>query len=669
LSTKRKQEEGIPEEGIPSPIRDILTEDTESKAGWIRQALSALCAIWVVLHIYVAWFLPFSIDQLIILHVGIAGVIIFTNNFLKRRETNRVTSLVLVLFALLMMLATVYFYADYENMAGRIGSPSLDDVIIGTAWVVLVLLATYLGWGLVIPLLVLLTAIYALFGNYTIGLFFHSGIDFSRFIGYCSTYFMGTLGKLPGFSASLIIHFLLFGALLQAIGGAELIKKIGLLIGSRFKSGAAQTAVIASGMLGMVSGSIPANVAITGAFTIPMMKNQGYKPEYAGAVEAVASSGGQIMPPIMSVVAFLIAGLTGIPYASIVIAAFLPALVYYFSLSFNIVIRTQKMPIRFDDKTVRVEKLDFKRDILKPHGFLVIPIIVLTWRILIGETPSRAVFWGNLSMIVLGLINILLISKGSLKDAIVGYLKKVYQGFTRCGMETAKIAVVLAAVGIVMETFTTTGFGQRLSYYIVTMAAGSNRFLLVCLVAVLVLFFGMGMPSAGAYLISVLLAGPALVKLGFPLLSVHMFVFYFAILSALTPPVSLGVLVAISISKGKFLKTALHSLRLALPGLMMPFFFLYKPVILALGSNPFQAVLFNLLLLIGIGGLGVFFEGYFYGPIPWPLRVIFLVAAAGIFHPNNILSYIGASLIIAVCVFYFLKSKLIRKESTVGSTG
>lgn len=563
-----------------------------------KNVLNIACVIWVLMHIYVIWFLPFSIDQLKIFHLGFACVIVFLRYFLDKEKNPNLYRNICLFIAMVMVLLTLFFFLDYENIVERVGTPSIEDIVIGTIWITFIFLATYLGWGIVIPLLVSIVSLYALFGNYTSGVFFHSGLDFPRFIGYSSTYFMGTLGKLTGFSATLIVHFLLFGALLNAIGGAELIGKIATVVGSRFRSGAAQTAVISSAMIGMTTGSAPANVAITGAFTIPMMKKQGYTPEYAGAVESVASTGGQIMPPIMSICVFIMAGLTGIPLAQIIIAAFLPALIYYLFISFNLVIRTKKAGIQLT-KLDEASKIDFKKDILLKHGYLIIPVIILTWRILIGESPHRAVFWGNLSMIIIGLVSYIISGRHNIRNALYKYFKNVFDGFVKCANEAAKLALILGSIGIIMETLTTTGFGQRLSYIIVTMTGGSV-FFLVIMVAVLVLFFGMGMPTAGAYLVAVLLTAPAMVKFGFPILSVHMFIFYFSVLSQLTPPVSLAVLVAISISGGKYGETALHAMRLAIPGFLLPFFFLYQPAILGIAENPLGALQVGIILLLGL---------------------------------------------------------------------
>ncbi len=618
---------------------------------WLIQLGGLIGVLWVLMHVWAAWRLPFSLDKLKIIHLGVAGFLLFIQGALKAK-TSFIYKLWL-LMSLAILATAVFFFADYFNMVERVGMPSMGDLIAGSFLVLLVLLVTWISWRWVIPALVIGAMLYALYGNYLGGVLYHGGIDLPRLIGYSSTYFMGTLGSLTGLSANLIIHFLLFGALLQAAGGGQLIEKISLIVGSRFRSGTAQTAVVSSSMMGMVSGSIPANVAITGAFTIPLMIRRGYSREFAGAVETVASAGGQITPPIMSIVAFLIVGLTGIPYAQIVIAAALPALVFYLSISFTAMVHTKRLKPVSDQKTLKKNGIKFQ-EIMKEHGHLLIPVVILTWRILIGETPARAVFYANLSLVGLGLFRATLGGITGIKQRWINFGRQVYNGLAKCAVEAAKLAVVLGSIGIVMEIFTVTGFGQRLSYSIVAMAGDGSTLILSFLVAVLVLFFGMGMPSAGAYLVAVLLTAPAMITLGFPVLSVHMFVFYFAMLSSLTPPVCLGVLVAISISGGNFMGTTLTSMRLALPGFLMPFFFLYKPAMLGLGSNPLGALEVNLLLLICLFGISIFFEGYLVDKVGKLARAAFLIGSMMVLTPGMTLSWIGATIVLATGLLHLI---------------
>jgi TRAP transporter 4TM/12TM fusion protein len=616
-----------------------------------NRLLNLFLVVWILLHIYTVWKLPFSLDELKILHLGFAISTLLFSLFLAPKTEAQKYAWHWLVVSILTVFVTIFFFADYGNMIERSGMPSTSDVIAGTILVALVLLITWRIWGFVIPLLTVLVLLYAFFGHYLSGFFFHSGIDYPRLIGYSGTYFMGTLGNLTGLSASMIIHFLLFGALLQAAGGTQLIEKVSIIIGSRFRSGAAQTAVISSGALGMVSGSTAANIAITGAFTIPLMKKRGYHQDFAGAVETVASTGGQIMPPIMGVSAFIIAGLTNIPYSRIVIAAFLPAMVYFLNLSFAIWVHTRKSNILLVQQDLELPTIRFL-DIAKQHGHLVVPVIILTWRILIGETPAKAVLMANITLMAVGTIHAFVFGVDGRWDSVVKFGRQVYSGLAKGALEASKLAVVLAAMGIIVEMFTVTGFGQRLSYTMVDIA-GRSSLILIALVAVLTIFFGMGMPTPGAYLLTVLLSAPTLVKFGFELLSVHLFVFYFAIISALTPPVAIGVLVAIGISGGRYVGTALNALRLALPGFLMPFFFLYKPVMLGLAHRPIDAFFANLLLLIAAASTTIFFDGYFLKRVGWNGRIAFLVGALMVFFPDTLLTAFGLGIIFIAGIYCF----------------
>jgi len=385
------------------------------------------------------------------------------------------------------------------------------------------------------------------------------------------------------------------------------------------------------------------------------MKRRGFHPNFAGAVEAVASTGGQIMPPIMGISAFLMAGLIGKPYAQIVIAAFLPAMVYFLNLSFAVFVRTRKDGIGLVIQGK--EELAYTLwDVLKNHGHLFIPIVVLTWRVVIGETPAKAILYGNATLVTVGLIHAIIWKHGRLMSALTKFWSQVYEGLVKGAKEGAKLGVILGSMGIIVEMFTVTGFGQRLSYAMVEFASG-NSLVLVFLVAVLTIFFGMGMPTPGAYLLTVLLSAPALINFGFPELPVHFYVFYFAIISSVTPPVAIAVLVAMGISKGSYMGSAINSLRLAIPGFLMPLYFIYKPVILDLAKRPLEAVIFNLLLLLGMFGLCISFDGYFLRKVKWFGRTACLFGAVMIFYPDKLYSWIGLGVLLLFAVLHFAQSK------------
>lgn len=618
--------------------------------------LNIFCVAWITLHLYFTWRFPFSIDQLKVLHLGLAMSIVFFD-ILARNIDESIKKLGIILYAALglgILILTAYFFINYEKMIGSIGFPRTIDVVLGLFFITALAIATYKKWGPIIPTLMIITMLYALFGNHLGGIFYHSGMELPRLIGYSCTYFMGAFGSLTGLSATLIVNFLIFGALLQALGGQEFIFKLSKIIGSKFKSGAAQTAVVSSAMLGMITGSTAANVAITGSLTIPMMKRRGYSSDFAGAIEAVASMGGQIMPPIMGVSAFIISGLTNIPYSNIVIAAILPALVYYLNLTFAVWLRTEKIShklINYSDISTTKPK-----DLLKDHGHLLIPIIVLTWRIFVGS-PGRASFFAILTLIIVSFVRSVIygyFNKTLIVD-IRKYVIRLSSGLVEGAKTASKLALVLGCMGIIMEMFTVTGFGQRLSCSIVDIA-GENLFILIGLVTLLTLFFGMGMPTPGAYILTVLLSAPILVKYGFPVLSVHMFVFYFAVISAITPPVAIASLVAIGISEGSFLRTSLHAIRLALPGFLLPFYFLFQPIVLGAQKDLLNALKANATILIGMSLVTLFVEGYFLKKITFSVRILCLIVGVLILFPGKLFLSISLGIILLVMSILFIQS-------------
>lgn len=614
---------------------------------------NVLCFIWVLIHFYYILYLPFSPDLLNIIHIGM-GSLTTSLTFMHRSLVNgRVANfLILGCFAAIFVASTIFFVTHYEILLENVGQSEQRDVIFGALLVAALLGLCVQAWGWIIPLVITASMVYGLLGNHLGGILFHAGLEFDRLIGYSCTFFSGIFGSLTTMSATLIIHFMLFGALLQACGAMEFIEKISYIIGVRFRSGAAQTAIYSSAFMGMISGSTAANVAVTGAFTIPLMKKNGYAPEFAGAVEATASTGGQIMPPIMGITAFLISSMIGVPYTKIAIAAFLPAVIYFCYLSISVVIETRRMNLYPKPRPEDMPPYTF-RDVLRQHGAVVlVPIVLLTWRMLIGEPPTRAVLWADSAVLGIAFVEQLYKGRDHIGATVIAFVKKVVLSLIKGADEAAKLAVIIAGMGIIIEMFTTTGFGQRLSYSIVHIA-GSSMFLLVLLVGALTIFFGMGMPTPGAYLLAVLLSAPALTALGFETLSVHFFVFYFAIMSSVTPPVAIAVVVATGIADCNYLGCARRALVLALPGFLMPLYFLYVPEVLKLQTAPLLAIAYNAALFIALIGVTVAWFGYFLRPVGLISRVVMALSACAVFLPEDISTIIG-TVIIAVMLIYNL---------------
>ena len=614
---------------------------------------------WVLSQFYFSGFaLPFSVDELKIVHLGGGLTLLSLALGIGNLQNGKRLGWLWILIALTILAATLYFFLAYDEMVDRVGMLSTADIAWGGIFVLLVVVMTWKEWGMTIPVVVLATLLYAVSGQHLGGLFRHSGIDLERLVGYTSTYFMGTLGSLTSLSATMIFHFILFGALLQCLGGFSLIEKLSRLVCSRFASGASQTAIYSSAFIGMMTGSAAANVAVTGSFTIPMMKSRGYDPNYAGAVEAVASTGGQILPPVMGVGAFIMASLVGLPYAKICIAALLPAIIYFLHLSFSVTVRSCRLGMkRYESE--QEEEASFGRQIMRifrEHGHLLIPIVFLTWRIFAGESPARAAVNANFLMIGVAFLHALVTRRGQAVQAMKEVCANLYKGLLTGGKEGAKIALVLGALGIIVDIFTTTGFGQRLSHAMIGIAGG-NVFILVSLAAVLTLFFGMGMPTPGAYMLTVLLSAPVLINFGFPELSVHMFVFYFAVIAAITPPVAMASLVAVGISGGSYISTCLQAVRLGLQGFLLPVFFLFRPETLALESAPLQALISNGFLLMSGIGMTFMLEGFFIRKLGLFGRLVSLAATAFILYPDDLLSVIGSLALILIMLIQLYAEK------------
>jgi len=611
-----------------------------------------ICVFWISLQILFSLYLPFSIDQFKVFHLCSAIFVILLSNFIKdRNKSTRYTKIKVLSFFIFSIIIFVFFIRFtffYKEIIMNIGYKTPVNEIIGLFFLIVLFILTVKSWGKIIVAITFIASLYALYGNHFSGiLLHHSGISLRRFIGYTSTWYMGSLGSLMSISTTLIIYFILFGALLEALGGKELIFDLSRIIGSKFKSGTAQTAVISSALLGMITGSTASNVAMTGSVTIPLMKQRGYSADFAGGVEATASLGGQYMPPVMGVTVFIIASFTNMPYKDIVIAAFLPAFVYYLNLVFTVFVRTEKIQNQLSDLPVKKVKII---DLLKNYGHLLIPVIILTWGIL-TISPNRAVLYGILSLVIVTFLYSILLGYQSKRviKSLKDYTIRLARALVMGAENAAKITIVLGCMGIIMEVFSITGFGQRLGYFM-TDVAGENLFLLVGLVVILTLFFGMGMPTPGAYILTVLLSAPLLIRLGgFTKLSTHLFVFYFAVMSSITPPVAIASLIAIGISKGSFLKTSLEALKIALPGILLPFCFLFRPEILQAKTTFLIALIANIRVLFSCIFFVLFFEGYFLIRLTFLERVLCAITGVLIFAFRGIfVLFLGIGLILII---------------------
>ena len=457
-----------------------------------------------------------------------------------------------------------YLVFEHEELVLRAGNPTTLDLLAGGLAIIVVLELTRrtTGWALVVVALLALS--YALAGPYLPGVLAHRGYAPVRLIEHLYLSTEGIWGVPLGVSADFVYLFVLFGALLDAAGGGELFIGLSSRIAGATRGGPAKTAALASALMGSLSGSAVANVVTTGSFTIPVMKRTGFSPRFAGAIEAAASSGGQLMPPVMGAGAFILATWTNIPYVRVALAAAIPAILYYVALL---------MAIHFQAGKANLPASTGGGPSILERIHLLLPLGVIVVFLAFGRSPMRAAYWGVLSTVVLAMARAATRFDGA----------RVKQALLAAGSGTVQVAAACAAAGIVVGVASLTGIGLRMSEFIITLSGGHLPIALA-LTAMGAVILGMGLPTTAAYVVLAALGAPALTEMGVPLLPAHLFIFYFGALSNVTPPVALAAYAAAGIAGGTPVRTAVTALSLAATGFVVPFMFVYGPPLLLEGS-------------------------------------------------------------------------------------
>ncbi len=449
---------------------------------------------------------------------------------------------------------------------------ALYDVTTRDAWPALVGLAVFLelcrrlwGWGLFC--VGALAVVYLFYGQHAPGLLEHTGFslkEVAEALWYNTN--KGVFGSITNIVLVTVFVFILFGVLLEGTGAGDTLLKFAFLATRRTRGGPAHAAILASSMFGTMSGSTVANIVGTGTFTIPMIKKRGFSPTFAAGIEATASSGGQIMPPIMGAAALVMADLTGAGYLTVIIAALVPALFYYFSLFAAVTVEARRQGIEIQPLTVddRITRTDMINAIL-----FVGPILTVIGSLLAGLSTSKAGFYAVIVLLVLSVIN----------PEVRRNPRRVWDSFIKGSLSGATLLIAIAAIGILVGSLDSTGLGLKLAN-VIGEIRGESLFsaLLVAMIGALVL--GMGMPTLPAYLIIILVMGPAIQALGVSMLTAHMFVFYYGVASSLTPPVAIAAYAAAPIAGANPLMTALMAFRLGMAKFIIPFIFAFYPTIL-----------------------------------------------------------------------------------------
>ncbi|MEC7761728.1 MAG: TRAP transporter fused permease subunit [Pseudomonadota bacterium] len=588
-------------------------------------ALTLVSSLFVAFHLWVLLIYPIPGHQLRAVHLGFALTLVFLYAAFEVKEDDprwrgHVRRLVNVALIAASVASMAYIYLNYFDLIRRAGRATDLDIYIGIAALAVTIEAARRTTGWALPLIAIVFILYALVGGYFPEPFNHRGISLSRLVYMQYLTMDGLFGAPLGAAASVVFFFLVFAAFLQETKiGDFYISLANGMVGAR-RGGAAKVAAVGSGFLGSVSGSAVANVVTSGVFTIPMMKRTGYSTSFAGGVEAVASTGGQLMPPVMGAAAFVMADMMGIPYSQIVLAAIIPALLYYVSLLITIDLEAARLGISGVPKSSQ-SKL---RVVLRADWYLLLPIgVLLAGLLYFGWSPSLSAILATASILVIAVV----VPKNR-----IGF-SGFFAAIRSAGKDALVIAAATAAAGIIIGVMSVTGLGMRLSSILIDLA-GDNLLLLLFLTMIASIVLGMGLPTTAAYVMLAVLVAPALVDMGVTPLAAHFFVLYFGILSSITPPVALASFAAATMSGGSPMKTSFAAVKIGLIAYIIPFVFVVHPEFLLIGATPWLALKL-VTALVGLYALGGAVSGFAYGRVlGWPLRAVLAGASICLILPG-----------------------------------
>ncbi|MDQ0339676.1 TRAP transporter 4TM/12TM fusion protein [Caldalkalibacillus uzonensis] len=484
--------------------------------------------------------------------------------------------------------------------------------------------------------LAILAAVFLLYnfaGSYLPGILGHVGFSWKRIVEHLFWGGQGLLGIGAGVSATFVFMFILFGSFLKISGFSRFINNLALTIAGRSPGGPAKVSVIASSLMGMVNGSALANVATTGSITIPMMIKNGYKRKFAAAVEAAASTGGQFAPPIMGAAGFIMAEFLGVPYTTVMLAAVVPAFLYFLTLIMAVHFEARKTGL----KGISKENIPKVKQVLKEEGHLSIPLVTLIVLLLLGYTPLYAAVFSIIATVLASWLR---------RKTRMG-LKEIIQAFEEGAKSAVSVGVACVIIGVIVGTVSLTGLGLSFGYGILKFA-GDQLFLAALFVMILSIILGMGVPGVAAYVIVAAVAAPVLIELEVPAIAAHMFVLIYACLSNITPPVALSSYIAAGIANADQTQTSLVALRLGLTGFIMPFMFIYHPEILLRSEHITESMIPIITATIGVLSLAGASQGWLLKQTTHAQRLVLLLAAFCLIEPSFLFDIAGVVLFVVV---------------------
>jgi len=620
--------------------------DTEARYrdlfGWQGLVITALAVGMSLFHFYTSGFGLLLAMKQRSLHLAFVLVLVYL--LYPAHETSKKDGIPWYDFILAAMAAfsTLYLFVEFEEMVNRAGLPTTMDIIVGFMGIILLLEATRRVSSPILPCIAIFFLFYCYFGRYFPQMFQHRGFNIQRIINHMYLGTEGVFGIPLGVSATFVFMFILFGSVLEQTGMGRFIIDLAMALAGGATGGPAKVAVLSSGFMGSISGSSVANVCTTGMFTIPLMKSVGYKPHFAGAVEAVASTGGQIMPPVMGAAAFIMAQFMGVPYVHVALAAVVPALLYYFAVMVQVHLEATRLGLTGLPR----EKLPKLFKLLKAKGHLLLPLIAIVYFLLSGYTPLKAAYYGIIISITVSFLNKeTRLTPQKLKLALESGAKGALG-----------VACACATVGIIVGTATLTGLGLRIASAIVAIAGGKLLpTLLLTMIACILL--GAGLPTTANFIVTSTMAAPALFQLGVPPMAAYMFVLYFGIAADLSPPVALAAYAGAGIAGAEPMRTGVTAVKLALAGFIVPYIYVFNPMLVLVNFSPLPFTMAIITAIWGVFLLGMSTIGYYKAPMAWWKRIIALGGALGLLIPGWQTDLIGLIILIGIHILQKMEVK------------
>ena len=604
-----------------------------------------ICIAFSLFQLYTAAFGVFEAQIQRSIHLGFALVLVYLlypARLSRRKDGIKPLDIAL---AVLGIVVGAYVVVEYHDLMMRAGLPVMGDLIFGAICILLVLEASRRVVGLPITLVAIFFLVYAYWGPVFPGMFAHRGFSLTRIITHMYVTTEGILGMPLGVAATFVYMFILFGAFLHKTGLGKFFIDLALAATGHQIGGPAKVAVLASGFFGTISGSSVANTVTTGTFTIPLMKSIGYKPEFAAAVEAAASTGGQLMPPIMGAAAFVMSQFIGIAYIEIAIAATLPALLYYLAVGFMVHMEAKRLGLQ----GIPREKLPKLKKVLREGWHLLIPLFVIVYLLVKGYTPLRAAL-----VCIIATVGISMLKKSTRLNFndILGALEM--------GARSAiGVSAACACAGIIIGVVTLTGVGLKIANGIVVLSGGSF-FMTLFLTMVASIILGMGLPTTAKYIVLASMAAPAIMKFGVPVMAAHLFIFYFGIVADLTPPVALVSYAASGIAGSDPTRTGFIGLRLAMAGFLIPYIFVYNPGLLLINTTPLDVVLLSITAILGAFSLALAGSGFWMTNLNFVERLVLFGGAIGLIFPGAVTDTAGIAILAGI---YFLQKRALKKRA------